>query len=112
MTDNNNMLYSLMGMCQKAGKLVSGNETVESAVKGGKAVLLIIAEDIGDSMLKKLSDKAEFYGVETVRFGLKDLIGQSIGKGPRSAVVITDKGFAKSFLAKYQTQHPGVNNIG
>ena len=38
MTDNNNMLYSLMGMCQKAGKLVSGNETVESAVKSGKAV--------------------------------------------------------------------------
>ena len=50
------MLYSLMGMCQKAGKLVSGNETVESAVKSGKAVLLIIAEDIGDSMLKKLRD--------------------------------------------------------
>lgn len=106
------MLYNLLGMCRKAGRLVSGSEMVEAAIKSKEAVLIIIAEDIGDSMLKKFSDKAEFYNVNTVRFGSKDLIGQSIGKGPRSAVAITDKGFAQSFLRKYQTQHPGVNNIG
>lgn len=112
MTDQNNILYSLIGMCQKAGKLISGSEQVEATLKSRKAELLIIAEDTGSSMLKKFSDKANFYGIKTVRFGTKDLIGQSIGKGSRSAVVITDKGFARAFLEKHQTQHPGVNNIG
>lgn len=96
MTDQNNILYSLMGMCQRAGKLISGSDQVEAAIKSRKAELLIIAEDIGSSMLKKFSDKASFYGVTTVHFGTKDLIGQCIGKGSRSAVVITDKGFARS----------------
>ncbi len=112
MTDQNDILYSLMGMCQKAGKLISGSDQVEAAIKNRKAELIVIATDIGDSMLKKFSDKAAFYEVATVRFGTKDLIGQSIGKGSRSAVAITDKGFARSFLEKHQTQHPGVNNIG
>lgn len=112
MTDNNNVLYSLIGMCQKAGKLVSGNEMVEAAIKSQKAVLLITAEDTGASMLKKFNDKAKFYNVDTVCFGTKLQLGQSIGKGPRSAVAITDKGFAESFSKKYHTQHPGVNNNG
>ena len=106
------MLYSLLGMCRKAGKLVSGSEMALAAVKSKKAVLLIIAQDIGDSMLKKFSDKTNYYSIKTVRFGSKELIGKSIGKGPCSAVAITDKGFAESFFKKYQTQHPGVNNIG
>ncbi len=112
MRDNSNILYGILGMCQRAGKLISGNELVEAAIKSKKAVLVIIAEDIGESMLKKLSDKSSFYGAEVVRFGTKDGIGQSIGKGPRAAIAITDKGFAKSFSEKLKTQHPGVDNIG
>ncbi len=106
------MLYSLMGMCQRAGKLISGNELVEAAIKSRKAALVIIAEDIGESMLKKLTDKAQFYSADVVRFGTKDAIGESIGKGPRAAVAIIDKGFAKSFSETLRTQHPGVENIG
>lgn len=112
MTKNDTMLYNVIGMCQKAGKLISGNEMVEDAIRHKKACLVIISEDIGESMLKKITDKTEFYNINTVHFGSKELIGQSIGKAPRSAVAITDKGFAESFCKKYQMQHPGVNNIG
>ncbi len=109
---NNDTLYNIIGMCQRAGMLASGNDMVENAIKNKKAFLVIISEDIGESMLKRFNDKASFYNINTVRFGLKDLIGQSIGKGPRSAVAIIDKGFAESFSKKYRMQHPEVNNIG
>ncbi len=107
-----NDLYSLLGLCQRAGKLISGNDMVEAAVRGNKVSLLIIAQDIGDSMNKRYRDKAKFYNVPIVVFGEKDYIGANIGKGPRSAVAVCDKGFAESFIKKYQTIHPGVNIIG
>ena len=107
-----NDLYSILGLCQKAGKLVSGGDLVEDAIRSRKARLVILSEDIGESMLKRFTDKTAFYSVDLIRFGTKDLIGSNIGKGPRSAVAITDKGFAGSFIKKYQTIHPGVNYIG
>lgn len=105
-------LYNLLGLCQRAGKLISGNDLIENAIRNNKVELLIIAQDIGDSMNKRYHDKAAFYNVKTVIFGQKDIIGTNIGKGPRSAVAVSDRGFAESFLKKYQTIHPGVNNIG
>ncbi len=105
-------LYNLLGLCQRAGKLISGNDLIENAIRNNKVELLIIAQDIGDSMFKRYHDKASFYNVRIVVFGQKDIIGTNIGKGPRSAVAVSDRGFAESFLKKYQTIHPGVNSIG
>lgn len=105
-------LYNLLGLCQRAGKLISGNDLIETAIRNNKVELLIISCDIGESMSKRYYDKASFYQVKLITFGEKDFIGANIGKGPRSAVAISDKGFAESFLKKYQTMHPGVNNIG
>lgn len=62
-------VYSLIGLCQKAGKAISGGSMVEEAIRAGKAKLLIIAEDAGESMAKKFSDKANFYGVRMIYFG-------------------------------------------
>ena len=108
MNSSDNLLYNLLGICFKSGKLVSGTKTVEEAVRSGKAFLLIITCDIGETTLKTLSDKADYYSVPVIRFGQKEELGHSIGKGQRSAAAITDRGFAKSFTDKYQTQHPGV----
>lgn len=105
-------LYNLLGLCQRAGKLISGNDLIENAIRNGKTELLILSRDIGDSMNKRYHDKAAFYNVKLIVFGEKDFIGTNIGKGPRSAVAISDKGFAEFFLKKYQTIHPGVNSIG
>lgn len=99
------MLYNLLGLCQKAGKLVSGNDMVEDAIKKKKAKLVIISEDIGNSSLKKLTDKCTFYEVPTISFGTKENLGRSIGKAERTAIAITDKGFAQSFSDKFQKQH-------
>ena len=107
--NSNTALYNLLGICALSGNIVSGGEMVEDAVRRGKAHLVIVTEDIGNSMLKAISDNTEFYSVPLICFGEKEQLGKSIGKGPRSEVEITYKGLAKSFSDKYQTQHPGVN---
>ncbi len=107
--NSNKALYNLLGICSVSGNIVSGNEMVEDAIRRGKACLVIVCDDIGQSILKTISDKTEYYNVPLIRFGTKEELGKSIGKGPRSTVAITEKGLAKSFFDKYQTQHPGVN---
>jgi ribosomal protein L7Ae-like RNA K-turn-binding protein len=92
-----NKIYSLLGLCQKAGKLVSGEFSVENAIKGGKACLVIVSNDASENTSKKFRDKCDYYEVPFYMFGDKEKLGHAIGKEVRTSIAITDDGFAKSF---------------
>ncbi len=92
-----NRIYSLLGLCQKAGKLVSGEFSVENAIKGGKACLVIVSNDASENTSKKFRDKCDYYEVPFYMFGDKEKLGHAIGKEVRTSIAITDDGFAKSF---------------
>ena len=92
-----NRIYSLLGLCQKAGKLVSGEFSVENAIKGGKACLVIVSNDASENTSKKFRDKCDYYEVPFYMFGDKEKLGHAIGKEVRTSLAITDDGFAKSF---------------
>ena len=94
---NDNKIYSLLGLCQKAGKLVSGEFSVENAIKGGKACLVIVSNDASENTSKKFRDKCDYYEVPFYMFGDKEKLGHAIGKDVRTSIAITDDGFAKSF---------------
>ena len=49
-------VYSLLSLCAKAGRLTSGNFSVESAVKDNKAYIVIVAKDASKNT-KKLFDQ-------------------------------------------------------
>ena len=94
---DDNKIYSLLGLCQKAGKLVSGEFSVENAIKGGKACMVIVSSDASDNTSKKFRDKCDYYNVPFYMFGDKEKLGHAIGKEVRTSIAITDDGFAKSF---------------
>lgn len=85
---------SRLGMAMRAGKLVTGDEAVMQAIRGGQAKLVLIAEDASDNSYKKYSDKCAHYGVNVVRRFSRWEIGYSIGKADRVAVAVTDEGMA------------------
>lgn len=89
-------LTALLGLAQKARKLVSGELAVEQAVRSGKVKLLLIATDASDNAKKGYHDMAAFYGVECHEVLSKTQLGISIGKPHRVALAITDAGFCKS----------------
>ena len=41
----NNRIYGLIGLCMKAGKVLSGNKQEEKGNRKGKGYLLILAAD-------------------------------------------------------------------
>ncbi|MBR1533436.1 MAG: ribosomal L7Ae/L30e/S12e/Gadd45 family protein, partial [Ruminococcus sp.] len=43
---NNDRLLSFLGICKRAGRLVSGADTVTKAVNEGKAKLVLYASDV------------------------------------------------------------------
>ena len=48
----NNRIYGLIGLCMKAGKVLSGNEQVEKGIRKGKGYLLILAADSSEQTKK------------------------------------------------------------
>ncbi|WP_026651884.1 L7Ae/L30e/S12e/Gadd45 family ribosomal protein [Butyrivibrio proteoclasticus] len=92
-------IYSLLGLCMRAGKLKSGEFATLEAIRDKSAVLVIVSEDASNNTKKEFSDKCSFYDVPMVFFGDKDKLGHAIGKDVRTSLAITDKGLAQA-LAK------------
>lgn len=94
MTMNNKFLSNL-GLAMRAGKVVTGAEFVTEAVRSGAAKLVIVAEDVSENTLKKLSDKCNTYQVPLLKYGDRNELGASIGKETRAVLAVTDAGFAR-----------------
>lgn len=96
-------LLSMLGLAAKAGKLKSGEFSVDKAIKEGKAKLVIVAADASDNAKKSYSDSCNYYHVPYMEHGTKEELGHYIGKGFRAAVAVTDDGFAKALSGKEDT---------
>ena len=100
MNNGDKQVYSLIGLCQKAGFVRAGEYQTEKAVKSGTAFLVVVAKDSSDNTKKKFSNMAKFYEVPYQEFGNKDDLGKSIGCEFRASLAITDRGLADKIINK------------
>ncbi len=98
MDSNSKKVYSMLGLCMRAGKLKSGELSVLEAVRAKKAHVVIVSDDASENTKKQFADKCRYYKVPIVFFGDKESLGHAIGKGVRTSLVVTDEGLAKSLL--------------
>ena len=91
---------SMLGLAAKAGKVVSGEFSVEKMVKAGKMDLVIVAGDASDNTKKQFRNMCAFYKVPIVIYADKETLGKSIGKEMRASVGVTDAGFANAIKKK------------
>ena len=94
-------ILSMIGMATKAGKTVSGEFTVEKAVKEKKAVLVIVADDASANTKKMFTDKCTFYNIPIYYYSNKDELGKMTGKQMRATVAVLDKGFAQAIEKQF-----------
>ena len=95
-----NKLLSLIGIAMKAGKLVSGEFSTETAIKSGKAYLVIITGDASKNTVKKFTNSCAFYNVPILTISTKEELGAAIGKQQRSSTAVLDEGFANAIMKK------------
>ena len=93
---NEEKLMSLLGLAQKAGKVVSGETAVENAVRGGKARLILVASDASENAKKNYRDMATHYRVEYQEQLTKAQMGHCTGKAQRAALALNDAGFCSA----------------
>ncbi|MCX7746890.1 MAG: ribosomal L7Ae/L30e/S12e/Gadd45 family protein [Clostridia bacterium] len=99
-----NKIYSFLGLAMKAGKLISGEEPCERALKSGKVFLIILAEDTSYNNRKKFADMCQYRNVAIRFFGEKEKIGRYIGKSVRTVIAVSDEGFSKRLIELIDTQ--------
>jgi ribosomal protein L7Ae-like RNA K-turn-binding protein len=88
-------VLSLLGLARRAGKISWQEEANISAIRAGKARLLLLAADAGLSTAKKYRDKCLYYEVPLFIFSTRSELGQAVGTNPRTAIAVHDSGFAK-----------------
>lgn len=95
---NNDRLLSFLGLCKRAGRLLSGAETVTKAITEGKALLVLYAADASQNSLKSVLRTAQDKNIPARRLERsKDELSFALGK--YCAIIgITDRGFADKLL--------------
>ena len=73
----NEPIYRLLGLCMKAGRLLSGSEQIKTAVKDGKGILLILAEDSSERTKEEYIRLAKLSGITWRIFGEKEKLGHA-----------------------------------
>ena len=77
----NDRILSLLGICKRAGKLITGADTTIDSIRKSKAKLVIFANDFSKSSKKSVQTAAE----EEIGFALGKICG---------VMTTEDKGFA------------------
>ncbi len=90
-----NKLKGLLGMAQRAKKIVIG-ETAMQAIRSKKAKLVILAGDCSERTQKKVMDKCSTYQIDVIKVERSCDLSDAIGKGNIVFLAIVDEGFAKA----------------
>lgn len=89
---------NFLGLCQRAGKLVSGDEQVEQATKFGQVYVLLCASDASESAKKRYQNLSENYDIPLYTQFTREELSNAIGKA-RTMLGIQDRGMAKNFMS-------------
>lgn len=91
----NNKLLSMLGICNKAGKLVIGKDKTIETIKKNKARLIIIASDLSMKTSKEVINIAKLNNVK-VKTSIESMheFGSVFTK-VSGIICITDNGFAE-----------------
>ncbi|WP_160719966.1 YlxQ family RNA-binding protein [Bacillus sp. USDA818B3_A] len=93
-----NQWMSLLGLANRARKIISGEELALKEIRNNKAKLVLLAKDASANTTKKITDKCNSYHVPLKFVEDRYLLGQAIGKEARVVVAVLDHGFAKKLV--------------
>lgn len=85
---------SLLGLANRARKVISGEELVVKEVRQKRAKLVLLSQDASANTMKKVTDKCNYYQVPFMTVEDRYQLGKAIGKEARVVVAVNDAGFA------------------
>jgi predicted RNA-binding protein YlxR (DUF448 family) len=92
-------ILGYLALANKAGKVISGSDTVQESIKkSNKLALVILSADISEDIGNKFTYLAERYQVPCFMMYEKDRLGALLGKSVRSVVALQPSGFVDAII--------------
>ncbi len=91
-------IENYLALANKAGKVVSGTDTVLDSLRRKTAGLILLAEDTAPESARRVRDLAEKVGTPCEMLASKDRLGELLGKELRSAVAVLHGSFVAVLL--------------
>lgn len=95
-------ILSYLGLATKAGRVSSGEFSVERSVRQHRAKLVLIAEDASEASKKNFRNICTYYKVPLHVFGSREELGAACGKEMRVSAAIEDEGLADAVIRVIQ----------
>lgn len=92
--NNLDKLINLLGLAQRAGRLITGEEQVLQAIRKNKVQIVFLANDAGPNLQKKITDKSNYYKIEVSTVFTTLELSTAVGR-PRKVIAVADTGFSK-----------------
>ena len=102
MTTTNAKLNNSIGLAMKAGKIASGDFSVEKAVRSGTAKLVMLDESASENTKKQWRDVCSF----RIR-----AMGSAIGKPARMVAAVTDEGFSAMIIKNSNKNNEAMTEL-
>lgn len=100
----NPKFWGMLSLAMRAGRLAVGEAKATEAVRGGKACLLILAEDAGYNTEKKVTDMGAYRNIPVLRPGNRDAIGKAIGRKFAVVIAVTDTGISEQLSTLFENK--------
>jgi len=94
---NKQKILNLLGLAQRARKVVLGEDFVLSALAKNEHNLVFLASDAGENIKNKILKKTEYYSALLIDNLTTDELSKAIGKNNRKVILVSDKGFINKF---------------
>jgi Ribosomal protein HS6-type (S12/L30/L7a) len=91
---NKEKTLNLLGLARRANKTTTGEGLVVKSIQNKKAKFVFLANDASNNLIKKITDKTNYYKISMTDIFTTAELSQAIGE-PRKVIAVEDAGFAK-----------------
>ncbi len=92
-----NRMLNMLGLCMRAGKIISGEKASVQAIRSGAACAVVLDRAAAKNAVKAVNDACAYYQVPLIHAPENEL-GFAIGKPGRMVAAITDPSMADRIL--------------
>ena len=92
-----NRMLNMLGLCMRAGKIISGEKACVQAVRMGSACAVVLDKAAAKNATKAVTDACAYHEVPLI-FAPEDELGFAIGKPGRMVAAITDPSMAERII--------------
>ena len=92
-----NRMLNMLGLCMRAGKIISGEKACVQAVRAGAACVVVLDQAAAKNATKAVTDACTYHEVPLI-FAPENELGFAIGKPGRMVAAITDPSMAERII--------------